>query len=64
MNAILNSQLLNRRRDDRRAANDEANPVRRPYRERDFGVGYGKSSGYAADRRYTTRTFTPLYRCA
>ena len=23
-------------------------------RERDFGVGYGKSSGYASERRYTT----------
>ncbi|MCW5581028.1 MAG: hypothetical protein KIS72_06800 [Luteimonas sp.] len=22
-------------------------------RERDFGVGYGNSSGYASDRRYT-----------
>ena len=25
----------------------------RVHRERDFGVGYGNSSGYAADRRYT-----------
>ncbi len=64
MNAIINSQLLNRRVDDRRAANDDRTPVHRPYRERDFGIGYGKSSGYASDRRYTTRTFTPLYRCA
>lgn len=27
------------------------NPAR--YRSRDFGSGYGSSSGYAADRRYT-----------
>ncbi|MGH8033405.1 MAG: hypothetical protein ACREO8_13860 [Luteimonas sp.] len=25
---------------------------RREHRARDFGVGYGSSSGYAADRRY------------
>jgi len=23
------------------------------YRDRDFGVGYGNSSGYASERRYT-----------
>lgn len=27
-------------------------PARRERRERDFGVGYGNSSGYAAARRY------------
>ena len=26
----------------------------RPYPERDFGVGYGNSSGYASDRHYTS----------
>lgn len=26
---------------------------RQPPRDRDFGVGYGSSSGYAAERRYT-----------
>jgi hypothetical protein len=25
---------------------------RRDYRERDFGVGYGRSSGYASQRQY------------
>ncbi len=24
------------------------------YRDRDFGVGYGSSSGYALDKRYTS----------
>ncbi|MBW8310792.1 MAG: hypothetical protein K0M64_02045 [Rhizobium sp.] len=33
----------------------EALPARRPdrYRARDFGTGYGRSSGYAQDRSYT-----------
>lgn len=26
--------------------------VSRRYRERDFGIGYGSSSGYASTRRY------------
>ena len=26
---------------------------RPPHRTRDFGVGYGSSSGYASERRYT-----------
>ena len=34
-------------------ATDSA-PARREYRERDFGVGYGRSSGYASDRRYAS----------
>ena len=33
-------------------------------RERDFGIGYGKSSGYASTRRYANTTFQPLFRCA
>lgn len=30
-------------------------------REREFGTGYGKSSGYAATRRYTTPSSAPRY---
>ncbi len=30
-------------------------------RERDFGVGYGKSSGYATDRRYVNTAAQPRY---
>ncbi len=30
-------------------------------RERDFGIGYGKSSGYATGRRYTTQSTAPRY---
>jgi hypothetical protein len=31
----------------------ESAPARRIYRERDFGIGYGSSSGYGLDKRYT-----------
>jgi len=34
------------------------------YRERDFGVGYGNSSGYAASRRYAREwAGQPRFRC-
>ena len=33
------------------------------YRERDFGIGYGRSSGYASDRSYTGRSASSLFRC-
>ncbi|MGN6513476.1 MAG: hypothetical protein ACTHKZ_07910 [Lysobacteraceae bacterium] len=37
---------------------------RRAYPERDFGVGYGRSSGYASDRRYAVAwTGAPHFRC-
>ena len=38
--------------------------VRHLHRERDFGVGYGNSSGYATTRRYTSNRDQPLFRCA
>lgn len=38
--------------------------VRHLRRERDFGVGYGSSSGYASYRRYSNAGFQPLFRCA
>jgi hypothetical protein len=39
---------------------------RPPHRERDFGVGYGNSSGYAAanDRRYAQSWAKTLFRCS
>jgi hypothetical protein len=37
---------------------------RRSYGERRFGVGYGNSSGYAADKRYTTDWGQIRFRCA
>lgn len=33
-------------------------------RERDFGVGYGRSSGYAMERRYTSDWGATRFRCA
>lgn len=38
--------------------------VRHLRRERDFGVGYGNSSGYASYRRYSNAGLQPLFRCA
>lgn len=33
-------------------------------RERDFGVGYGSSSGYASDKRYASAAWGQLrFRC-
>ena len=37
---------------------------RRTHRERDFGVGYGASSGYASARRYTSQWAPPRFRIA
>jgi hypothetical protein len=42
----------------------QAAATRHVHRERDFGVGYGNSSGYGRDRRYTSNGFAPLFRCA
>jgi hypothetical protein len=39
-------------------------PSRRSYRARDMGVGYGRSSGYALDKRYTTDWGALRFRCA
>jgi hypothetical protein len=39
-------------------------PVRHVHRERDFGVGYGNSSGYASNRRYAQEWMQPRFRCA
>jgi hypothetical protein len=33
------------------------------YRERDFGIGYGASSGYALDKRYTSDWGASRFRC-
>ena len=38
--------------------------MRHVHRQRDFGVGYGNSSGYGRDRHYTSNGFAPLFRCA
>lgn len=42
-----------------RAAEPAARPERR---ERDFGIGYGRSSGYASVRRYAPNWAPPRFR--
>jgi len=37
--------------------------TRHLHRERDFGVGYGNSSGYASARRYVDNRTQPRFRC-
>jgi len=39
-------------------------PARNIRRERDFGVGYGSSSGYASNRHYAQDWMQPRFRCA
>ena len=38
-------------------------PTASARRERDFGVGYGRSSGYAAPRGYVDQRATGFFRC-
>ena len=39
-------------------------PIRHLHRDRDFGVGYGRSSGYASARRYANAwNGEPRFRC-
>lgn len=33
------------------------------YRQRDYGIGYGSSSGYASGRAYTDRSTASYFRC-
>lgn len=47
-----------------RASNVIPMPERHVHRERDFGVGYGNSSGYATNRRYAQDWMQPRFRCA
>jgi hypothetical protein len=41
-----------------------AAPARHQHRQRDFGVGYGNSSGYASNRSYTSNWVQPRFRFA
>jgi len=38
--------------------------TRREARSRDFGIGYGHSSGYSSQRRYSASGFSPRFRCS
>jgi hypothetical protein len=60
MNAIPRNPLPQRPR----PASAGVVPPRRVYPERDFGVGYGRSSGYATTRHYAVAwTGAPIFRC-
>lgn len=39
-------------------------PTRHTHRERDFGVGYGNSSGYANTRQYASNWAPPRFKFA
>jgi hypothetical protein len=62
----MNVRTFEARRQDttKSAPAPQPAPVRHLHRERDFGVGYGNSSGYASNRRYSSSGFQPLFRCA
>jgi hypothetical protein len=36
---------------------------RHVHRERDFGIGYGNSSGYGSERHYVDGHADPIFRC-
>ena len=38
-------------------------PQRSAHRERDFGIGYGSSSGYGQERRYAESWAKSMFRC-
>lgn len=40
-----------------------AHPPRSQHRQRDFGIGYGSSSGYASERHYASQFNQRLFRC-
>ena len=55
------ANYVERRLTPRRGDGGTAAPAR-IHRERDFGVGYGSSSGYASNRRYA-RSDATIFRC-
>lgn len=56
--------VLNTKSSSRKSSNVVAMPARRERRERDFGIGYGSSSGYASAKRYTNDWGLTRFRCA
>lgn len=56
-----NIALLERRRAQRNVV-ATTDRLSAQYRERDFGIGYGNSSGYARGSSYTANTARPLFR--
>ncbi|WP_407353579.1 hypothetical protein [Luteimonas sp. R10] len=60
----VQSPSADRRDSARSAAPAKASPARRDHRVRDFGVGYGNSSGYVSNRRYASASIAPRFRFA
>ena len=54
------TRLVERRNSPRPGTRAASTPARG---ERDFGVGYGRSSGYAAPRGYIDTRATSFFRC-
>jgi len=63
MNASRNQQSTYSNPSRTVAAEVASAPVRHVHRERDFGVGYGNSSGYASQRRYIDQWAPSRFRC-
>lgn len=64
----MNGKRKSRRPLARRQAGEVKQPqlpasVRHVHRARDFGVGYGSSSGYGVDRHYVDGHVDPMFRC-
>ena len=64
MNALRNTRSLSST-PVRVTTSQPAAPIRHVHRERDFGIGYGNSSGYGSqERRYAAAANAPSYfRC-
>lgn len=64
MYAISNPQTNERHTTTIRPNLQPLAPPRREHRERDFGIGYGNSSGYVSHRRYSSNWGDARFRCA
>lgn len=65
MNAMTNVQPFHANaRSNSMPASASAIQTRPTRRERDFGVGYGNSSGYASPRQYVSNWAPPRFKFA
>lgn len=60
----MNTQRLVPHADPVQTAARPRPPVRGTHRDRDFGIGYGNSSGYGQDRRYAEGRTRSMFRCS